>query len=302
MFWFYTSAPVIFSWFTQILNLVLRPQIKFVISAGFSSLLWGIIADLIVAFFIECIIHDLYTDTAKEKVFHIGFSELYRTQNEQSNGKKGDSPKASVYKAIKKYHKKGLQRITVGGHSLGASLAVIAAYHSAMTLRSYNKTIPIHCITFSCPAVASPEVFKSFSKLNIKHYHYLNRGDPVPVVTTGIFTNGLGFPNNHVIRLDPTNPQGDRTTPLGTDVFYKRIPPSVQCLHMFASYVSLTFFEGVKLTIPSVLLPENPEPLQGVIKASKLNQVHLNNQIFDYYNFHFFERYLCLLFRLLSNS
>jgi len=265
---------------TWCISLVLRPWIKFLVSAGISSLLCGVLADYIAAIVIGDCIRRWY-GTSKEKVFHIGFSELYRTQNELFNVP-GDSPKASVFKAIEKYHNKsnfGLKRITVGGHSLGASLAVIATYHSAMTLRSFNKTIPIHCITFSCPAVASPEVFKSFSKLNIKHYHYLNRGDPVPVVTTGIFTNGLGFPNNHVIRLDPTNPQGDRTTPHGTDV-PQSISPFLQCLYIFLSYVDKKINDIFKLTIPSVLLPENLEPVQGVIKAGKLNQVYLTNPFF----------------------
>ena len=46
-------------------------------------------------------------------------------------------------------------------------------------------------------------MFKSFKELGITHYHYLNRGDIVPIVAAGIFTNGLGIDNNHVLRLDP---------------------------------------------------------------------------------------------------
>ena len=145
----------------------------------------------------------LASSKKKEKVFQSGFLELYTTpptRPEQS------SLQADVYDAIRETlaARKEIKSITVSGHSLGASLTILAAHHAALTAKSLSKTpIPVNAITFACPKAGSPEVFKSFKELGITHYHYLNRGDIVPIVMTGIFTNGLGIDNNHVLRMDP---------------------------------------------------------------------------------------------------
>ena len=144
----------------------------------------------------------------KEKVFQSGFSQLYTTSTVRPLAA---SPQRVIYNAIYDVvvaKKLEVKTITTAGHGLGASLSVIAAHHAALTVKQLaadhgTPTIPITCVTFACPKLGSPEVFKSFKNMGITHYHYLNRGDIVPIVPSGRFTNGLGIDNNHVLRLDP---------------------------------------------------------------------------------------------------
>ena len=168
--------------------------------------LCGIIAVGLLLSFIIFLLHILQrspTSTIAKPVFQAGFSELYSTRPESPWDR---SPNLAVQEAILSPDFSTLERITIVGHSLGASLAVIAAFHVAKTRKNSSlPAVPIHLITFACPKVGTPAVFKQFSKLNITHYHYLNRGDIVPIIMTGIFTNGLGISNNHVLRLDPAN-------------------------------------------------------------------------------------------------
>ena len=167
---------------------------------GLNYGLWSLFANPILSL--------LARSRKKVKAFQSGFSELYTTPTIHP---KATSPQRAVYDAIydtivKKKLK--VKTITTAGHSLGASLAVLAAHHAALTVKDFSAkygtpVVPVNCITFACPKVGSPEVFKSFKDLGITHYHYLNRGDIVPIVMTGVFTNGLGIDNNHVLRLDP---------------------------------------------------------------------------------------------------
>jgi len=155
-------------------------------------------------------------DSKSEEFFHKGFLELYKSgygiwgaesENDTSNFIIPPIEKVqSIINEIIESRSLKPKTITAVGHSLGGSMAIICAYHIGKSLNESSITdIPINCVTFACPKTASPTVFENFKSLGINHYHYLNRGDVVPVIMSGIFTNGLGYENNHFLRMDPVN-------------------------------------------------------------------------------------------------
>lgn len=265
-----------------------------IVKAVTYSITFGIFVDLIFFFTVRTtsMVITKLMNSAKKPVFRVGFSELYSTQAEIPWE---TSPKKAVFLAISKY-KLNLTTITIAGHSLGAALAVIAAHHAASSLKFLNESsnnsisaVNIRLITFACPNVASPEVFKRFSASNITHFHYLNRGDIVPIIKTGIFTNGLGIPNNHVLRLDPVSLPNDETVDYGR----RSNGPGATALNkvrlaiggFMSSFLlpliklpisALSFaFHFFTLSIPHIFNPPNDPPVQGVIHKSKLKQVNI---------------------------
>jgi hypothetical protein len=237
-------------------------------------LVWGLFSRLLILF---------TSFSKKEKVFQTGFSELYTT--DPDDGEYTRSPQKVVYDALYKYlvdpsTKKEVKTITTSGHSLGASLAVVAAHHAGVTVKAFSQdfkkfpSIPVRCITFACPKVASAEVFKSFPQLNIEHYHYLNRGDIVPMAMTGIFTNGLGFDNNHVLRLDPANL--DRPYEPSSPSLLASVPRGVWGLGDAAAlllFLKYTAGESIAARFKGALGYPDPDS-RGVMKDKKLNKVH----------------------------
>eukprot|EP00981_Chlorochromonas_danica_P012865 scaffold5510_cov166-Ochromonas_danica.AAC.2 len=82
-----------------------------------------------------------------------------------------------------------LEKVTVTGHSLGASLAVITALDLAQYLSSKPEKdrVKVEAVTFACPKVGNYRFLDALEKAGVRHYHHHVRGDFVPFV--GFYSN-----------------------------------------------------------------------------------------------------------------
>eukprot|EP01039_Chlorochromonas_danica_P006920 gene6920-7653_t len=82
-----------------------------------------------------------------------------------------------------------LEKVTVTGHSLGASLAIITALDLAQYLSSKPEKdrVKVEAVTFACPKVGNYRFLDALEKAGVRHYHHHVRGDFIPF--TGFFSN-----------------------------------------------------------------------------------------------------------------
>eukprot|EP01039_Chlorochromonas_danica_P005674 gene5674-6256_t len=75
-----------------------------------------------------------------------------------------------------------LEKVTVTGHSLGASLAIITALDLAQYLSSKPEKdrVKVEAVTFACPRIGNYRFLDALRGARVKHYHHYVRGDFVP--------------------------------------------------------------------------------------------------------------------------
>jgi hypothetical protein len=125
----------------------------------------------------------------KSVVVHRGFRSVYDRAVFNQRRKGYDSIKIRCRDLVKKELPK-IKKVVVTGHSLGASVAVLCGLDMAQyleTLCDGSSRPPVEIVTFACPMVANKHLGDEFRRLNVRHVHYLNRGDIVPSGMLGSF-------------------------------------------------------------------------------------------------------------------
>lgn len=98
-------------------------------------------------------------------LIHSGFLEQY------------ESIRNSLFEKVNEL-KTDIKTIVCTGHSLGSSLATLAA----LDIQLQNKDINVECITFASPRVGSKSFAKLFNKTINKSYRYVFHRDPVAFI------------------------------------------------------------------------------------------------------------------------
>lgn len=122
---------------------------------------------------------------ADSVVFHRGFKGVYtRTVPSQERGGMPDSPQIRLREVIDKLGS-NIKKITVTGHSLGAATAVVCGLDLAQYLERKQLPAKVEIVSFACPKTGDSKLGKEFARLGVRHVHYLNRGDIVPIIMIG---------------------------------------------------------------------------------------------------------------------
>ena len=126
-------------------------------------------------------------------VLHRGFQRMYEsckdagTELGVKQEREPDSPQARCREALKNTLDI-IDTVTITGHSLGAALSVVCGLDMAQQIEVLTKRpVKTRCVSFACHKVGGAAMAKEFKRLNIAHYHYLNRGDIVPCIMPGGF-------------------------------------------------------------------------------------------------------------------
>lgn len=127
---------------------------------------------------------------------------------------------AEIANYIREAKNKGVERLILGGHSLGGAAATVLA-----TMQNHDlETI---LVTFGAPAALGMQVARLLGQNDISVFRYENMNDPVPRLLTGYF-HPVG-PSVHHIYFDQA---GNFPNPLALDTLI----PSIEAHGMAKNY------------------------------------------------------------------
>jgi len=134
-----------------------------------------------------------FGDSSGKIVLQRGFKQLYTNDDDAASGNpdgQNRSPQQRILDCVNNcLNTNSIDTVTISGHSLGSSLAEIAALDVAQNLEKLGKNgkVETRLVTFACPRTGSAAMGKEFNRLKVNHYHYLNRGDIVPIMSAPAF-------------------------------------------------------------------------------------------------------------------
>ncbi|KAH9299269.1 hypothetical protein KI387_030951 [Taxus chinensis] len=116
-----------------------------------------------------------------------GFLSLYTNSSKSSSKSASDQVMEEVQRLVELYKGEELS-ITVTGHSLGASLALLSAYQIRESLLASNHNIPVTVFSFGGPRVGNLDFKERMEEIGVKTLRIVNTHDLIPKMP-GIFLN-----------------------------------------------------------------------------------------------------------------
>eukprot|EP01035_Chromulina_nebulosa_P035449 gene35449-47652_t len=113
---------------------------------------------------------------------HRGFLEIFQAGGDEDKSMQSleEYLKEYIDKVAKKAKegKTKVKTITLAGHSLGASIATVAALGIAEQIEHQPK---VNLVSYASPKVGGKNPWKRLIELNVAYDHYFNDGDVVPM-------------------------------------------------------------------------------------------------------------------------
>jgi hypothetical protein len=123
-----------------------------------------------------------------------GFLSLYTSKGDSGNDDHNNSMKSAseqvmeeVQRLLELYEGEELS-ITITGHSLGASLALLTAYQIGENLRSRSNNASVAVFSFGGPRVGNHDFKQRLEEIGVKTLRIVNTHDWIPQIP-GIFMN-----------------------------------------------------------------------------------------------------------------